>query len=220
MNPAWVPQVWLSDANSLQTLYQVLLVWFFPGVLGIFEHNSKCCGYLSVFWWCSSCRLWKKQGFTLKLETERNSRRPGEAMSAGRGDPNTPANRPLFLSAGVPNLGCHNVAAPAAAGNSGSIASQVLFSPCSTSVLNTIQEVPAPQSALLSPINRATEQGDVPCIQPSWNMPGGCTQVPINIIVFHRELTRRGSRPQLSPSATALPDVSEGKHVLSSCCSF
>lgn len=135
-------------------------------------------------------------------------------MSAGRGDPNTPANRPLFLSAGVPNLGCHNVAAPAAAGNSGSIASQVLFSPCSTSVLNTIQEVPAPQSALLSPINRATEQGDVPCIQPSWNMPGGCTQVPINIIVFHRELTRRGSRPQLSPSATALPDVSEGKHVL------
>ncbi|AQK86308.1 Protein ROS1 [Zea mays] len=134
-------------------------------------------------------------------------------MSAGRGDPNTPANRPLFLSAGVPNLGCHNVAAPAAAGNSGSIASQVLFSPCSTSVLNTIQEVPAPQSALLSPINRATEQGDVPCIQPSWNMPGGCTQVPINIIVFHRELTRRGSRPQLSPSATALPDVSEGASI-------
>jgi hypothetical protein len=136
-------------------------------------------------------------------------------MSAGRGDPNTPGNRPLFLSAGVPNLGCHNLAAPVAAGNTGSIASQVLFSPCSTSVLNTIQEVSAPQSAQLSPISRATEQDDVPCIQPSWNMPRGCTQVPINIIVFHRQLTGRGSRAQLPPSATtALPDVSEGKHVL------
>lgn len=135
-------------------------------------------------------------------------------MSAGRGDPNTPGNRPLFLSDGVPNLGCHNLAAPAAAGNTGSIASQVLFSPCSTSVLNSSQEVSA-QSAQLSPISRSTEQDDVPCTQPSWNVPGVCTQVPISIVVFHRQLTGRGSRAQLPPSAaTALPDVSEGKHVL------
>lgn len=136
-------------------------------------------------------------------------------MSAGRGNPNTPGNRPLFLSAGVPNLGCHNLEAPAAVGNTGSIASEVLFSPCSTSVLNTIHEVSAPQSDdQLSPISRATEQDDVPCIQPSWNMPGVCTQVPIKIVVFHRQLTGRGSRSQLPTSATALPDVPEGKHVL------
>jgi hypothetical protein len=129
-------------------------------------------------------------------------------MSAGRGDLNTRGNRPLFLSAGVPNSGCHNLAAPAAVGNTESITSQVLFSPCSTSVLNTIQKISAPQSAELSPISHATEQEE-----PSWNVP--CTQVPLNIIVFHRQLTGRGSRVQLPLSATtALPDVSDGKNVL------
>lgn len=47
----------------------------------------------------------------------------------------------------------------------------------------------------------------------SWNMPRGCTRVPINIILFHRQLTGRGSRPQLPPTATALPYVSKGASI-------
>ncbi|CAL5095229.1 unnamed protein product [Urochloa decumbens] len=139
-------------------------------------------------------------------------------MSAGRGDPNIPGNRPLFLTAGVPNLGCHNLANTTTAGYSSPIASLASFSTCSTSVLNTMQESSAPQAALSSPMSSTAEQHGSPSVQPSWNMPAGCTQVPINIVVFHRRLTGRGSRPQLPPihsfmPAPALPDASEGASV-------
>ncbi|PAN19247.1 hypothetical protein PAHAL_3G258700 [Panicum hallii] len=78
-----------------------------------------------------------------------------------------------------------------------------------------MQERSAPQAALSSPMSSATEQHGSPSVQPSWNVPAGCTQVPISILVFHRRLTGRGLRPQLPPShsfmpAPALPDASEG----------
>ncbi|KAG2618945.1 hypothetical protein PVAP13_3NG140705 [Panicum virgatum] len=78
-----------------------------------------------------------------------------------------------------------------------------------------MQESSAPQAALSSPIGSATEQHGSPSVHPSWNVPAGCTQVPISILVFHGPLTGRGSRPQLPPShsfmpAPALPDASEG----------
>ncbi|KAJ1263141.1 hypothetical protein BS78_09G161800 [Paspalum vaginatum] len=139
-------------------------------------------------------------------------------MSAGRGDPNIPGNRPMFPSAGVPNSGCQNLANTTAAGNSSSIASPALFSSCSTSVLNARQEFSAPQAALSSPISRASEQHDSPSNEPSWHIPAGCTQVPISILVLHEQLTGRGLRPPLPPSrsfmpAPALPDVSEGASI-------
>ncbi|XP_062180189.1 protein ROS1C-like [Phragmites australis] len=134
-------------------------------------------------------------------------------MSAERGDPNFSGNRPLFLSAGGPNLGCQNLAGTVAAGDSSPITSPTLSSACSTSVLNTMHESFAPQAALSSPMSLAAEHAG-PSIQPSWNVPAGCTQVPISILVFHRRLTGRGSRPQMPLSnscmpAPALPGVSE-----------
>jgi len=139
-------------------------------------------------------------------------------MSAGRGDLNIPGNRPLFLNAGLPNVGCQNLANTATAGYSSPIVSPALLTACSTSVLHTMQESSAPQAALSIPIGSATEQHGSPSVHPSWNVPAGCTQVPISILVFHGPLTGRGSRPQLPPShsfmpAPALPDASEGKHV-------
>lgn len=139
-------------------------------------------------------------------------------MSAGRGDLNIPGNRPLFLNAGLPNLGCQNLANTAAAGYSSPIVLPALLSTCSTSVLHTMQESSAPQAALSSPMSSATEQYGSPSVQPSWNVPAGYTQVPISILVFHRRLAGRGLRPQLPPShsfmpAPALPDASEGKDV-------
>ena len=126
-------------------------------------------------------------------------------MSAGRGDLNIPGNRPLFQNAGLPNLGCQNLAHTAEAGYSSPIVLPDLLSTCSTSVLS-------------SPMSSATEQHGSPSVQPSWNVPAGCTQVPISIVVFHSRLTGRGLRPQSPPSrssmpAPALPDASEGKHV-------
>ncbi|XP_039838094.1 protein ROS1C-like isoform X3 [Panicum virgatum] len=123
-------------------------------------------------------------------------------MSAGRGDLNIPGNRPLFLNAGLPNLGCQNLAHTAAAGYSSPIVLPDLLSTFSTSVLS-------------SPMSSATEQHGSPSVQPSWNVPAGCTQVPISIVVFHSRLTGRGLRPQSPPSrssmpAPALPDASEG----------
>ncbi|XP_034585955.1 protein ROS1C isoform X2 [Setaria viridis] len=77
-----------------------------------------------------------------------------------------------------------------------------------------MQESSAPQSALSSPMSTAAEQHGSSSVQASWNMPAGCTKVPISILVFRRRLTGRGSRPQLPPShssmpAPALPDASE-----------
>ncbi|RLN27765.1 uncharacterized protein C2845_PM05G36340 [Panicum miliaceum] len=136
-------------------------------------------------------------------------------MSAGRGDLNIPGDRPLFPNAGLPNLGCQNLANTAAAGYSSPIVLPAILSTCSTSVQHTMQESSAPQAALSSPMSSATEQHGSPSVQPSWNVPAGCTQVPISIVVFHRRLTGRGLRPQLPPShsfmpAPALPDASEG----------
>ncbi|OEL24444.1 Protein ROS1 [Dichanthelium oligosanthes] len=78
-----------------------------------------------------------------------------------------------------------------------------------------MQESSAQQAALSSPMSSGAEQHGSLSIQPSWNMPAACTQVPINIVVFHRRLTGRGSRPQLPPPHSfmptpALPDASEG----------
>jgi hypothetical protein len=82
-----------------------------------------------------------------------------------------------------------------------------------------MQESSAPQSALSSPMITSAEQHGSSSVQASRNMPAGCTQVPITIVMFHRPLTGRGSGPQLPPShsfapAPALPDASEGKHGL------
>ncbi|XP_062231516.1 protein ROS1C-like isoform X2 [Phragmites australis] len=78
-----------------------------------------------------------------------------------------------------------------------------------------MHESSAPQAAFSSPMSRAAEEHAEPSIQPSWNVPEGCTQVPISILVFHRRLTGRGSRPQLPlchsfMPAPALAGVSEG----------
>ncbi|KAL6619146.1 hypothetical protein ACP70R_034285 [Stipagrostis hirtigluma subsp. patula] len=76
-----------------------------------------------------------------------------------------------------------------------------------------MQERPSPGTAPSGSMNRAAEKYAGPSIQPSTVMPTGCTQVPISIVVFHRRLTGRGSRPQQplygSIPAPALPGGSQ-----------
>ncbi|KAF8719614.1 hypothetical protein HU200_024355 [Digitaria exilis] len=68
-----------------------------------------------------------------------------------------------------------------------------------------MQESSAPQAALSSPMSSADQQHSHPSIQPSCNMPAGCTQVPISIFVLHRRTTGRSSRPQFPPSHSFMP---------------
>uniref|UniRef100_A0A0E0L353 Uncharacterized protein n=1 Tax=Oryza punctata TaxID=4537 RepID=A0A0E0L353_ORYPU len=91
----------------------------------------------------------------------------------------------------------------------------------STALLNAMHEGSFPQAALVSgSVSSADEQHGAPPVRPSYNLPAGCTQVPISILVFHRRLTGRGSRSRLPPQsrsflpAPALSGVSEGEHFL------
>ncbi|KAK3138626.1 hypothetical protein QOZ80_5AG0371290 [Eleusine coracana subsp. coracana] len=136
-------------------------------------------------------------------------------MSSWRGNPNIPGNRPRFRSARVPySPERQNLDGTVAAGDSNPIPPPALFSAYSTSTLNAMHGTSAPQAASSSSTSCAAEQHAGPSIPPSWNLPSGCTQVPINIIVFHRRLIGRGSRPQIPLSrsctpAPALPGVPE-----------
>ncbi|GJM88739.1 hypothetical protein PR202_ga05292 [Eleusine coracana subsp. coracana] len=136
-------------------------------------------------------------------------------MSSWRGNPNIPGNRPRFRSARVPySPERQNLDGTVAAGERNPIPPPALFSAYSTSTLNAMHGTSAPQAASSSSTSCAAEQHAGPSIPPSWNLPSGCTQVPINIIVFHRRLIGRGSRPQIPLSrsctpAPALPGVPE-----------
>ncbi|KAL6841466.1 hypothetical protein ACP4OV_028609 [Aristida adscensionis] len=129
-------------------------------------------------------------------------------MSAGRCSPGISGNTPQFLGTGVPNSGGQDLA-DAAAGSE----SNRGFSGCSTFMPNATQEVPVPGGVYSGSMSRAAEQYAGTSSQPPSAVPAGFTQVPISIVVFHRRLTGRGSRPQLPMSgsmpAPALPGVSQ-----------
>ncbi|KAG8085753.1 hypothetical protein GUJ93_ZPchr0010g11273 [Zizania palustris] len=74
-------------------------------------------------------------------------------------------------------------------------------------MLNAIHEGTCPQPAPAGSMRNHDEHVSS-SIRPSYNLPvlpAGCTQVPISILLFHRRLTGRGSRPQLSPSPSFMP---------------
>src|SRR5438128_1619428 len=102
-------------------------------------------------------------------------------MSVGRGNPNIPGNRSQDLNVGVPNIGCQTLAGTGAAGGSTPITTPALYSACSTPALNAMHESSAPQQAApSSSMSHAAEGHTGPSIQPSWNVPAGCRQVPIS----------------------------------------
>jgi hypothetical protein len=124
-------------------------------------------------------------------------------------NPNIPSTRPLLRSVrALSSPERQNLAGAGASGDSNPITSPAMH------------ETSAPQAAPWRSMSYAAEQRAGPSNPPSCNLPSGCTQaVPISIIVFHRRLAGRGSRPQIPVSrgctpAPALPDVLEGKHFL------
>lgn len=105
--------------------------------------------------------------------------------------------------------------APAIAAGSSPINRSTLFSGCSSETVNAAQEDSAPRAALPDSMSGAAEQDAGSSILPSYNLPAGCTQVPINILVFHRRVTGRGPVPRPPLSHTPIPvpallGVSEG----------
>ncbi|KAL5202081.1 hypothetical protein ABZP36_013033 [Zizania latifolia] len=155
----------------------------------------------------------------LGLNLQANPAEPQEnwtpVMSVGSEPPNISGNMPAFVGVGAPNIGWQNPAGMA--GGSYPITSSALFPGCSMSamaMLNAIHEGSCPQPALAGSTSSGDEQHVSSSIHPSYNLPAGCTQVPISILVFHKRLTGRGSRPQLPPSrsfmpAPAMSDVSD-----------
>uniref|UniRef100_A0A0E0PN78 HhH-GPD domain-containing protein n=1 Tax=Oryza rufipogon TaxID=4529 RepID=A0A0E0PN78_ORYRU len=113
----------------------------------------------------------------------------------------------VSVGRGTPNLGVGT----AVAGRS--CPPSTLFpgsSLSSTALLNAMHEGSFPQAALVAGSgSSADEQHGGPPVRPSYNLPAGCTQVPISILVFHRRLTGRGSRRRSFMPAPALSGVSE-----------
>jgi hypothetical protein len=129
-------------------------------------------------------------------------------MPAGRGAPAIPGSMPLFLHGdGSPNIVWQNPAGTAIAAGMSPIKPPTLLPGCSTATVNAMIEDSTPRAALPGSMSGAAEQDAGPSIRSPYNLPTGCTQVPISILVFQRRLTGRGSRSR----PPAILGVSEGK---------
>ncbi|XP_040380629.1 protein ROS1C-like [Oryza brachyantha] len=131
----------------------------------------------------------------------------------------SPAENQESSTSGVPvGRGTPNMGAGAAAMAVGSCSSSTLFpgsSLSSTALLHAMHEGSYPQAVSAGSMSGVVEQHAAPPVRPPYNLPAGCTQVPIGILVFHRRLTGRGSRRQLPQSrgftpAPALSGASKG----------
>jgi hypothetical protein len=77
-------------------------------------------------------------------------------------------------------------------------------------MVSAMREDSTPPAALPGSMSGAAEQDAGSSIRSSYNLPAGCTQVPISILVFHRRLTGRGSRSR----PPAMPAVSQGEFLV------
>ncbi|KAF0927477.1 hypothetical protein E2562_033553, partial [Oryza meyeriana var. granulata] len=126
-------------------------------------------------------------GLNLQASPAENQESWTSGMSVGRGTPN------VGVGTAITGRTCP---------------SSTLFpgsSLSSTELLNAMHEGAFPLAGSVGSVSSADEQHAAPPIRPSYNLPAGCTQVPIGILVFHRRLTGRGSRRRLPQSRSFMP---------------
>ncbi|CAM0955289.1 unnamed protein product [Alopecurus aequalis] len=148
-------------------------------------------------------------GLNLQANPAVNQEKLTPGTSAGRGAPGIPGTMPLFLQGGgASNIGLQNPAVTATAAGISSTKQPALLPGCSTPKVNAMHEDSAPRAALQGSMSGAADQDAGSSSRSSYNLPAGCTQVPISILVFHRRLTGRGSTPR-PPAMTGVSEDSQ-----------
>ncbi|VAH07922.1 unnamed protein product [Triticum turgidum subsp. durum] len=101
------------------------------------------------------------------------------------GAPSLPGNTPLFLQGdAAATIGCQNLAGPGISH--------------ATAMVNAMRG----GATLMS---GAAQQDAGSSVRPPCNLPAGCTQVPISIVVFHRRASRPAPPPPHTPTPVPAP---------------